>query len=223
MLPPQSIVVCEEPTLPRSWEYAASRKERGTDGFEGGGPMGWGGSDFNPARAYWRCAVLSLASRRRTVVACQVPPRAVLMPRLLSASAIAAWLAMPDARMLATIGSTLAAKRSAFATCAGETRPLTRAREVALARAPSTSHIPSQWQAHRSSDSARPASAPTTAALSPSPYMPRVVDLPRGWRLATLSRETPASGLPVRPTHRQCRQGRRCNDGLRSTNRLNFT
>jgi hypothetical protein len=44
------------------------------------------------------------------VVACQDPSRAVLMPRLLSASAIPAWVEIPDARMLAMIGSTLAAK-----------------------------------------------------------------------------------------------------------------
>ena len=53
------------------------------------------------------------ASRLRTVLSCQAPPRAVRTPRSFNAVAIARNLVAPAACIWRTIGSTLAAKASA--------------------------------------------------------------------------------------------------------------
>ena len=64
---------------------------------------GTGSSYDQPARA----------SRLRTVLSCQAPPRAVRTPRSFNAAAMARNVVAPAACIWRTIGSTLAAKASA--------------------------------------------------------------------------------------------------------------
>src|ERR1700676_4028122 len=70
-------------------------------------------------------AVLDQDARRTTAVTCtgvQTPPRAVAMPRALSALAMARNDVAPLAFICSMTGSTLAAKRSAFALLEAITR-----------------------------------------------------------------------------------------------------
>jgi hypothetical protein len=61
-------------------------------------------------KSVYRC---SRISKFRTVLECHAPPRAVRMPRALSAPARSRSVVSPDACMSRTIGSTLAANWSA--------------------------------------------------------------------------------------------------------------
>jgi len=73
-------------------------------------------------------STFSRASRFRTVLSCQAPPRAVRMPRAFSAAAIARCVVAPAASIWRTIGNTFAAKASAAARLASAPLALASAR-----------------------------------------------------------------------------------------------